>query len=374
MKCSNKSCDKTIIEPLVLYNGKWVCPFCRKDLVNENIVFKVTKENDEIYRLSEIFYYNSFNENDLATKELYIKNAVENCRLAASLGHPLAYKRLGFYYDKDYVELNRSEVARCQMAYQYYSTVCYSTNNELTIDPDVKNKDISLIDIKKETAELMLKMLIEFGEGELLDESYSFEKNAKKIREKLGVSIDETRKITSMKQTKLDKILSALRDCTNKKRAPLFGIFPAVKVSDLENLFKNNDKEINSLIKNDDLYLAFVRYTDNRYSTIEGERLIPLSSPTKIKSDIENLINEKQEQVVIVFFNKKNGHNLLKKKEISAVEKYITDIKNKFLSDIVYNLTYHVKNGDGRIFYDDDVYYYLNSHSVPKALDELKNK
>ena len=64
----------------------------------------------------------------------------------------------------------------------------------------------------------------------------------------------------------------------------------------------------------------------------------------------------------------------MKKKEISAVEKYITDIKNKFLSDIVYNLTYHVKNGDGRIFYDDDVYYYLNSHSVPKALDELKNK
>lgn len=374
MKCTNKTCDKTIIEPLVLFNGKWVCPFCRKPLVNENIVFKVTKENDDLFRLSEIFYFNSIKEADELRKSYYIKNAVEKCRLAASLGHPRAYQRLGFYYDKDYVELNRSEIARCQMAYQYYSTVCYSTSNELVIENDVKDKNISLLDIKKETAELMLKMLIEFGDGELLDDSYSFDINAKKVQQKLGVIIDDTRKISSMKQEKLDKILSSLRECTNKKRAPLFGIFTYVSISDLNELFTTHKKEMLALIKNDDLFLGYFEYKDNLYTSIESDYLIPLTSYEKIMDDIKGLEKGRQQQIVLVFFNRKNGHNLLKKKEIAIAEKYFKNTNNQFLSGMIYNLIQNNKNGDGRIYYDDDVYYYLNSHNIPNALEELKNK
>lgn len=374
MKCTNKTCDKTIIEPLVLYNGKWVCPFCRKALVNENIVFKVTKENDDLFRLSEIFYFNSIKEADELKKEYYIKNAVEKCRLAASLGHPKAYQRLGFYYDKDYVELNRSEVARCQMAYQYYATVCYSTSNELTIENSVKNKNISLLDIKKETAELMLKMLIEFGDGELLDDSYSFERNAKKVQETLGVIIDETRKISTMKQDKLSKILTTLKECTNKKRAPLFGVFTAVSIDDLNTLFTTHKKDVLSLIKNEDLFLGYFEYKDTLFNSIAGDYLFGLANYEKIKDDIDRLQRKNKKQIVLVFCNKKNGHNLLKKKELLTVEKYIKNTNNQFLSGMIYNIIQNNKNGDGRIFYEDDVYYYLNSHNIPNALEQLKNK
>ena len=170
-----KKCNsKEIEEPIILINGEWFCPYCAKPLVNTEIAFQITKESNDLFKLSELFYYKSFSEKDSVKREFYIENAIANCRLAVEQGHPEAYFRLGFYYDKDYLELNRSEIARCQMAYQYYSALCFSTSKDtdFNVSPEVEYHK-TLSQLKQEAAKYMLEMLSEFADGELLNVKYN---------------------------------------------------------------------------------------------------------------------------------------------------------------------------------------------------------
>ena len=37
-------CRREIEEPLIIYNGEWICPYCKEPLVNNDITFQITKE------------------------------------------------------------------------------------------------------------------------------------------------------------------------------------------------------------------------------------------------------------------------------------------------------------------------------------------
>ena len=129
MICHNDRCGKEVEQPLELYDGSWACPYCKREMGGDFSAFSITEENEELYILSERSYYRWLTNMKLlrgkAAQKL-IDRAVELCRESAQLGNPLAVLRLGFFYDKDYVEVNRSEAVRCRIAYAYYSAVCFS--------------------------------------------------------------------------------------------------------------------------------------------------------------------------------------------------------------------------------------------------------
>ena len=56
MKCLNPACGKNIATPLELFNGLLACPHCKKELT---IIrdFKITEHNNDLYNLSELYYY-----------------------------------------------------------------------------------------------------------------------------------------------------------------------------------------------------------------------------------------------------------------------------------------------------------------------------
>ena len=126
MICHNDRCGKEVEQPLELYDGSWACPYCKREMGGDFSAFSITEENEELYILSERSYYRWLTNMKLlrgkAAQKL-IDRAVELCRESAQLGNPLAVLRLGFFYDKDYVEVNRSEAVRCRIAYAYYSAV-----------------------------------------------------------------------------------------------------------------------------------------------------------------------------------------------------------------------------------------------------------
>jgi len=362
MICKNIKCGKEIEEPLILIDGSWYCPFCKDPLVNEEIPFKITKESNDLFKLSELFYYKSFKEKDSEKREFYIANAVANCRLAVEQGHPGAYIKLGFYYDKDYIELNRSEISRTQMAYQYYSAVCFSVFKEtdFTADNGVEHK--SFAEYKKEAALLMLRMLSEFADGELLHKRYNYNENVRLVKEKVGIidlEIERSNYSFLNQQKKDEKIYATLCDTKNKKRAPLFGIFNEVSIKDLKEILnKDNEYVLNTLIKKEDLLIYI-------YDSVENggtKELLPLANKKVIDSTLETLEDNKVETTTLFFFNKKNGHNFLKKKEVSKVKKCLID--GTYLSSLIKNL--QSRKVLSRVYYDDDIYCKLDSKTTPE--------
>ena len=70
----------------------------------------------------------------------------------------------------------------------------------------------------------------------------------------------------------------------------------------------------------------------------------------------------KVETTTLFFFNKKNGHNFLKKKEVSKVKKCLID--STCLSSLIENL--QSRKVLSRVYYDDDIYYKLDSKTTPE--------
>ena len=215
-------------------------------------------------------------------------------------------------------------------------------------------------------------MLAEFADGELLNKRYNYAENARKIKDTLGIVVERNNNSTSTKQDQFEKIYSALCDSKNKKRAPVFGLFTMVRVADLKKLFTINDEYVFSLIKNEELQLRFFTYKKGSTTKISDEGLFTLSNKKNVNDEIEELERQKKEYVVLIFFNKKNGHNFLKKKEVSSLEKYLLNSSNDYLLTLATNLSYNTF-ASSRVYYDDDIYYLFDSksHSVPKALDKL---
>ena len=106
-----QQCHKRAEQPLELYDGGWACPHCKHGLMSAFSDFSVTRENEELFTLSERSYYRWLtNARRGQEGRTWLDKAVELCRESARLGNPLAVTRLGYYYDKDYVEENRSTV------------------------------------------------------------------------------------------------------------------------------------------------------------------------------------------------------------------------------------------------------------------------
>lgn len=365
MKCSVPTCKKEVETPLILYNGDWICPFCGNPLVNDNIVFKITRKSDELYKMSEILYYNSLNQSENLRRDNYIKSAVSKCIEAMELGDPRAYVRLGFYYDKDYVDLNRSESIRTKIAYQYYSAVVYNSTKEIDVEDGVES--VSLLELKKYAAEYMLKMLLDFNDEDSSGEKFTYEYNAKKVRELLSFNIDTGNRVRSSNIGNIERILNTLNGCKNRKRAPIFGIYTLLSKKELELLFTSKDGAIYDLIDNEKIDV--VAYAYNKNNKVD-ERPLSLNTKGLVKGTLEELNDNSK--VALVFFNKRNGHNFLKKKEVKEVERFLLDEPNGYLEMHINNIFSRVERFYERVYFDDDIYFYkLQKKKVSDCLIEL---
>lgn len=366
MKCSISTCKKEIETPLILYNGDIVCPYCGNPLVNDEIEFKITKKSEELFKLSEILYYTSLSTEDKVARNNYIKSAVEKCIDAMEMGHPQAYIRLGYYYDKDYVDLNRTEAVRTKIAYQYYSAIVYSHSKDIKIEEGAD--PISLEDLKKNAADYMLKMLLDFEDDEQSSEKFSYEYNATKIKELLNYSIeDDGGNAYGNSIGNIQRILSTLESCKNKNRAPVFGLYTILTKNELKSLFEAKNKMVLDLMDTEKLRLACYSYERNNRV---GGGMISLST----KYQVDSILNELKEdgKVALVFFNKKNGHKLLKRSDLKEIEKFIFNTIDEYVSMHINNIYSKVEKFYERVYNDDDIYFHKIKHKkITDSLVEL---
>lgn len=349
MICHNEKCRRNVEAPLELYDGSWACPYCKHEMMSAFSDFNITAENEELFTLSERSYYRWLTNSRRAGGRKWLDKAVELCREAARLGNPLAVMRLAYYYDKDYVEENRSEAVRCRIAYAYYSAVCYS-DAELKVQEGVR-RTYDWKEIRVRAAKMMMDMLA-FAPDEIASlERFNFEFNRSRVRAKLGADIERSR-VEPMKEKKEEQAFSTLYSCFAKQRAPLFGIFRltgeelkkmfAVSVGNRFDAYRMAERGI---------YLGMIECAANGGVADSGGVFTAMKNRHRIDEVLAAVQDDAN--VCIYFFNENGGHRFFGAYGLSTIRKALEE--NRF--DLVKRLI----NDGGRIdytFLDDDVYLY----------------
>ena len=386
MKCTNTSCGKTFETPLQIYNGTWLCPHCLAEQVTISS-YKVTKENEELFRFSELYFLryiapNSYNApltgifKDDPTELL--KQAIENCEASAKTGNPKALYKMGFY-NEYYLGDVKSSTEKVRSAFDYYLATAF---NEQPLSVETGAKNISpdeLASLKKQAAASILRLCSKFPEevNSLKgNEKYNAMKNQERIL-RLYPELGQMESLESNNANKVRTIFKILNNCFSKKRAPLFGTF-MLSVSELKELFAipidpkkkifncykiiDNGVQLRYLLcdahgqyRLDDAY--FNKFANQR--DIEAKEFNP-DSEEKLPDD---------GYVWLYFFNTKGKHNLLSKSQMNKVEEDLRKGEYHLLNRIISwaNQEY--------LFYDDDIYQYLKKgNSIKNCVEKLKNQ
>lgn len=249
MICTN--CNKSFDTALELHSGVVACPHCGSDLATVK-EFKITQESEERFRLSETFFYRSLElsnaningkgslidhkKNEADWRES-IENAIKHCRIAAAAGHPEAYHRMGFYYDKDYAGVSSTEAQRCRIAYNFYAALCYYDRfKELKVDGNlstIKYNNEMFDALRRRAANDLLYMLYNAPSSVVQNTRFDYAKNREKLiriyGEGIGPSARDRKDADSESSS---QALVTLGSCLGTARVPLFGYFYVSK-SDL---------------------------------------------------------------------------------------------------------------------------------------------
>ncbi|HIW01760.1 MAG TPA: hypothetical protein H9892_00245 [Candidatus Protoclostridium stercorigallinarum] len=226
MKCSDPACGKTITRPLELYDGRLACPYCKKIIGASGGGFRISAKSDTLFRQSEICFLRWLSSDDKYGKESMrlLDNAVDLCKEAALEGDPRAAVRLGYYYDKDFVETNRSEEARCRVAYNYYASVCFDRSvGAFPTERGVTAPDRD--ELRLEAAQLLLGMLALTPDEFDAIEMYNFARNKAEAERLLGVRFPVRRAATAAEPDRVKEASLVLASCFASGRTPLFGMF-----------------------------------------------------------------------------------------------------------------------------------------------------
>ena len=376
MRCTNTKCGKEFKDPLMLFNGKWVCPHC-KNSIDPDSKFEVTKENHELFTIAQINYLRGLKTEDRELRKKYIAKTVEFCDRALKLKHPEAYVLKGYLYDKDYVDLNLSETTRCKIAYKYYSAVCYAPDSNIQVEAGVDHIDLEAV--KKEAAYHLMVMLSNFEESEKSGNEFKFDYNMKKLRS-LNIYVDVKKKTELTSINRAASLYSVLANCNKNQRAPLFGYY-YLEGSDLVELFKKLDEGSEDVKKvlYKDVNLSIIQFDkkddiveeDDNFEYINLFEKLSGKDRTMRNRILEHMESNPEQKMYAVLINtKKNGHQYLKKVQLDQIEKHIQGKKSDY--SIIRNMINNSEIND-RTFYDDDIYYFMNSMiNVTKAVDELK--
>ena len=377
MKCTNPKCGKEFKDPLIIFNGEWHCPFCKGNIDPESN-FEITKENQELFSLANIYYLKALKTVDRDLRKKYIEKTVDFCDRALKLKHPEAFTLKGYLYDKDYVELNLTESTRCKIAYKYYSAVCFAQDSSVNAEQGVDNIDFK--SLQTATAVLMMTMLSNFEESERSGKEYKFDVNMNKLREhNIHINVKKNTEVNTINRA--NNVYNTIANCNKNQRAPLFGYY-YLEGSDLVELFKmldEGDEDVKKVLYRD--FTFSIVQIDERKDIVKGaydgqmieaERLSGKERSIKERILLHMEENPDQKMFAILINTRKNGHAYFKKPDLDKIEKTLAGPKYDYelLRNIINNSTVNE-----RTFYDDDVYYFINRKiDVVKAITELKNK
>lgn len=282
MICNN--CTRTIKEPLVLYDGRLICPSCNKPIIVSNAVFKITDESDELYKQSEILFLailpklnttdaNEFNKKKSELNKTFAK-IFTLCNKAAVLGHPRAVWRLGYYYEKRFIDPELPEDYRLKIAYQYYSSL-------------IKNEQSEFEDVKLDAALRINDMLSSFSAGKKTSVMFDYEKNYADLYQRFG---DRIPKYDVVQEGSISGIIDVVKTYANTgNKTPILGIFK-VKISELKEIIKALARSVGGARSNDDgtetYSLDKVRKQVELYYYDDGKR-IGIGSSDSINNILE---------------------------------------------------------------------------------------
>lgn len=341
MKCKE---NHEFEAPLILFNGDYACPECGIDLkLDKNDSLLSTEENIELFEQSEIYYLNALkNCNDPKQFNKLIKKSFELCRDSALLMNPEAIVKMGFFYDKDYVETTSlSEAQRTKVAMDYYTLVIDRGEDF----PEARTKAMiyALQMLKDKTPmerqqyQRIYDTLVERVGNYLPYNNYSDDSNAS-----IDVAIEN--------KTQLDKIKAVFKTLEFKDRKPLFGYFK---------LSREEVMSLAELRSGSKAVLWAINLVDNK---INYSKKSVYSSVGNLETDADsylvlfyNIIGSK------TFKNRTSKQKKLLKKANKSLEELFDsprearDIDESLMNDLRDFINRIIQYGDSIVFYEDDV-------------------
>lgn len=368
MNCENKECNKVIEQPLELYNGEWACPYCRTIMGNIMTDFVITKENDQIFQLAESCYY-AWLDAAVHTREgsrntSMLNKAIELTREAAATGNPEAAVRLGYYYDKDYTEVNKSEVSRCRAAYAYYSAVCFADINKFKAEKDVTETH-DFAKLRERAARYMLKMLASAPEELTKIQKFNYNDNADKVKKQLNMDIPPVEESGGVKPSAQQQAFDKLRSCFSRQKAPLFGIF---KLSGEEfkalAAIKSAGDGVIKFIKRG-VFLAVAPANEN--GKVDDGTFEALKNERAFNEYLQYSVEEENDYWLF-FFNEKGGHRFYGKFALDKIRKALTAADYELVAAFIESWA-----GEDLTFLDDDIYMCKDKTTIKNAVSRLED-
>lgn len=360
MICTNKRCGHDIKAPLELYTGDLACPRCRSriDLGLEEI--KVTARNRELFELSEMWFsYGLARDIDLKIPEAVeairidphqmIKKATGLATEASLLGHPEARWRVGYYFDRDFVEKDKTESARCKIAAKYYESVFMSPDAEFEGYGQAETERL-----KRRAALDYLSMVDALPPSEREYYKRGTERASALIPGGyLGSGQDGADKSDA------ETVKDVIDLFDHNVRAPIFGL---ITVS------RDRLDEVGAIISASCVKMrgevSFQFIPLDRNGMMHAEFEFSRFFIANLGQYIEKAKKLAEREVSIFFFNKLGKHKYLKNRKKELME-YVESPYDPTSIDLMQKLVGRLAKDRVTIFYDDDIAFY--NAAKPKA-------
>ena len=334
------------------------CPKCKSNLTKYPKVLSATNPRAcELFSLSETYYnyalckksaipISSLIDQSTLTTEEMIEKSIYFCQEALKLGHPEALFRMAFFYDKDYLEQDKTETMRNRIAANLYLALVSSPENQF-LGYGASGGPDETIALKRRAANSLYNILKGISK---YDRKYYTDALIKH-----GYLTQEALQELSLESatTSDRELMTILKRTSSKRRAPLFGII-RVRKEQLERLAD----EITKLpeVVNRKINLVFIPL--NKDDTYDFRNSVGGNSPyhvvrvsaDSIKNGIRIAVDKSAENCCVYFFNKGGKHKYYSSS--SKRDRICKSINNDLIDRLI-----STTPGRSYTFYDDDIFF-----------------
>ena len=362
MRCSNEKCRRQFAEPLELFNGVTACPYCKTEQKRKN--FELTKQNQELFDLSELYFYRYLFPSSLdkkaggriiLKKSDLLKEAMENCKRSAYLGNIFASYKMGGYYER-YNPESQSEFFRIKTAFEYYADVCFFTKDVIPTEKGARAvKEADVKELKRIAATDLLNLIVKHGSLLKGDEKFDPEKTEKRIFDVYGIrSVGEDNNRGGV--NKVNAVYNTVCSCIVGKRPPLFGLFfmTGREIKDLFDIKADKTKKrkfdfINVIARGVEIRYIPCRENGDIDDGFYNEMMNFPYNAERINDLLDGLDDYKH--YYLYFFNTGGKHRYLTDRQAETIRAEFNDMENNcYLLD---KLIRHERLE--YLFFDDDI-------------------
>ena len=342
MICSR--CNK-IISPLTLFNGKWACPKCKKEIVDYN--FRIDGTNSEYAEIAKLSYLKALeilgqkkeDTKTLKSYKEYMNTAISNAKKAVDLKNPFGYYYYASFYHHNFIENDDEPLEKAKFVLPYYLAIINTKIDHISIGNDLANKNFNEINTMFESIQERTKFEIESLKSELSQDELSV----------LGINKDDL-----VGNSEIKRILSV----NTSTRKPILSIFK-ISSFDLIDVLK---AEINL----ENTYLSCFRIENNSVvrpqffiNTTERLNVIKSWDPQKLNNNGFTNFNNTREFILVILNLESKNKDV--KKFISNYLTMIDDESEKVENIIIkYCNNTNLKKTNKKIhiiLYEDDIIY-----------------